>query len=214
MEQIKYNFTWDKHTDHFRDVLYNMMNTKVLTDVTLVCDDQQEFRAHKVILSACSPVFSKIIEKLSNKDSVVYLRGVYSQEMKAILDFMYLGQTLIDKAQVQQFLSTAENLQIKDLWDKNFENSVGNEITQVSQCFENGVKNETTQGIKNDENDMKNEMMQRNYKEKESQSKQCPEPGCKKVFTMREFMLRHYNSKHAKNKETYDCKLYTNKLHR
>jgi len=171
MEQIQYNFTWEKHTDHFRDMLYNMMNTKVLTDVTLVCDDHQEFRAHKVILSACSPVFSRIIEKLSNKDSVIYLRRVYSQEMKAILDYIYLGQTLIDKAFIHQFLSTAENLEIKDLWDKKFENSLGNE---------------TNQGNFN-----------------ESQPNQCPESGCKKVFTMQEFMLRHHKSKHSKDKETY-----------
>ena len=176
MEQIKYNFTWEKHVDHFRDVLYNMMNTKILTDVTLVCDDQQEFRAHKVILSACSPVFARIIEKVSNKDSVIYLRGIYSQEMKAIMDFVYLGQTLTDKAFVEQILHTARNLEIKDLCEKDIQNS---------------EENDTNQGG----NDI------------ESLSNKCPEPGCRKVFTMREFMLRHFKAKHTKETKDFQTSI-------
>ena len=32
------------------------------SDVTLVSDDQTQFNAYKIILSACSPVFKKIID--------------------------------------------------------------------------------------------------------------------------------------------------------
>ena len=31
-------------------------------DVTLVSDDQTQFKAHKIVLSACSPVFKYIID--------------------------------------------------------------------------------------------------------------------------------------------------------
>ena len=31
------------------------------SDVTLVSDDQTQFKVHKIVLGACSPVFKKII---------------------------------------------------------------------------------------------------------------------------------------------------------
>ena len=38
-------------------MLHEMMKSNELTDVTLVCDDKKQFKAHKIVLSACSTVF-------------------------------------------------------------------------------------------------------------------------------------------------------------
>ena len=32
------------------------------SDVTIVCDDQTQFKVHKIFLNACSPVLKKIID--------------------------------------------------------------------------------------------------------------------------------------------------------
>ena len=91
MNQEKFNLNWVNYSDHLREMLHEMMNSSYLTDVTLVCDDKVQFKAHKIVLSACSSVFKSIINQLPQNSSVIYLRGIQHQEMESILEFMYLG---------------------------------------------------------------------------------------------------------------------------
>ena len=91
MYKEKYKLNWYTYSDHLREMLHEMMKSDQLTDVTLVCDDKRQFKAHKTILSACSTVFKSIINDLPQNSSVIYLRGIQHQEMESILEFMYLG---------------------------------------------------------------------------------------------------------------------------
>ena len=54
MHPEKYNMNWQTFTDHLKELLHEMMLSKELTDVTLICDDKKQLKAHKIILSACS----------------------------------------------------------------------------------------------------------------------------------------------------------------
>ena len=78
-------------------MMQHLMQSDESIDVTLVCEDKTKFKAHKFVLNACSPVFQSIINDLPQKDPVIYLRGVLAQEMKSILQFMYLGQATFFK---------------------------------------------------------------------------------------------------------------------
>ena len=91
MNPDKLNLDWNTYSDHLREMLHEMMKSKELTDVTLVCDDKIQLKAHKIVLSACSSVFKSIINDLSQNCSVIYLRGIQHQEMESILEFIYLG---------------------------------------------------------------------------------------------------------------------------
>ena len=68
-----------------------MKSNELELNVTLVCDDKKQFKAHKIVLSACSSVFRRIIKDLPKNGSVIYLRGIQHQEMESILEYMYLG---------------------------------------------------------------------------------------------------------------------------
>ena len=61
-DQEKLNLTWDTYSDHMREALKEMMTSSEFADVTLVTDDKKQIRAHRNILSACSPVFKKILQ--------------------------------------------------------------------------------------------------------------------------------------------------------
>ena len=115
MHQEKYNLTWRTYTDHLRGMLHEMMKSEELTDVTLVCDDKKQFRAHRVVLSACSSVFESIIDELPGNNSVIYLRGIQHQEMESILEFMYLGVATFYQERMKEFLHVAKNLEIKEI---------------------------------------------------------------------------------------------------
>ena len=61
MKSEKFNLKCHTFTDHLREMLWNMMSSSELTDVTLVSEDKKQFKAHKAVLSACSPAFKSII---------------------------------------------------------------------------------------------------------------------------------------------------------
>ena len=83
------NLNWHTYSDHLRDMMQNLMQSNVLSDLTLICEDKTRFKAHKFVLIACSPVFKSIIDDLpQNEGSVVYLRGILASELKSILQFM------------------------------------------------------------------------------------------------------------------------------
>merc|ERR1712173_401715 len=101
--------------------MQNLMQSNYSTDVTIVCEDKTKFKAHKLVLKACSSVFQTIIEDLPHSEgSVVYLRGVNEPEMKSILQFMYLGQATFYQDRMNEFINVAKSLEIKEI-SKNVE---------------------------------------------------------------------------------------------
>ena len=109
------NLTWPKFSDHVKEVFQDVMTSSDFTDVTIVCDDEEQFRAHKLVLSACSPVFRRIISCLPTKDAVIFMKGVKHKEMKSILEFIYLGQSTFYEDRLDEFLKVARDLDIKEI---------------------------------------------------------------------------------------------------
>ena len=108
MSQEQFNLNWHTYTDHLQELMENLMQSNESTDVTLVCEDKTKFKAHKIVLNACSPVFQSMLQDLPQKEiSVVYLRGVQGPEMKSIMQFMYLGQATFYQDRMNEFLSVA-----------------------------------------------------------------------------------------------------------
>ena len=122
---MQQNFKWQKCSDHWSNILQELMVTNDFADVTLVCDDKKQIKSHRNILSACSPVFKNILNLTSSiNHPVIYLRGIKHLEMKSILDFIYLGEVNCHEKKVDEFLSVARNLEIK----------------QLSECIEEGSR--------------------------------------------------------------------------
>ena len=86
----KYSLNWQKFSQHLGLMFKDLCQEGQYSDVTLVSDDQTQFKAHKFVLSACSPVFKKIIDNNPSQHPLIYLRGVQSYEVESILQFMYL----------------------------------------------------------------------------------------------------------------------------
>ena len=115
MQQDKYNVDWYTYSFHLREMLENSLKTHELADVTLVCDDKRQFKAHKIILGAFSSVFKSIITDLPATNSFVYLKGIQHQELEVILEYMYLGVTTFNQERMNEFLEVAKNLEIKGI---------------------------------------------------------------------------------------------------
>ena len=115
MANEKFTLTWQSYTSHFQGVLGNLFDTSESSYVTLVCDDQVKFKAHKFILKSCSPVFESILNEANESKSVVYLRGVNQLELKPILNFIYSGQASFYQERMKDFLKIGKDLQIKEI---------------------------------------------------------------------------------------------------
>lgn len=91
-------------------------------DVRIACfDDKSVMKtipAHRVVLSACSPVFKELLRAIGTGDSkgpLIFLRGISYHEIEAVLEFMYNGQTKVQQTELDAFLAAAEELKIKGL---------------------------------------------------------------------------------------------------
>ena len=49
----KYTLNWDTFSEHLQLMFKDLYQEGRYTDVTLVSDDQTQFKAHKIVLSAC-----------------------------------------------------------------------------------------------------------------------------------------------------------------
>ena len=163
MVEEKYTLDWKTYSDHLREMLHEMMKSKELTDVTLVCDDKIQFKAHKIVLSACSSVFKSIINDLPQNSSVIYLRGIQHQEMESILEFMYLGVATFYQERMNEFLNVANNLEIKEISkDVIDEQNVLTEETSNSENSEQVNDLEINSDIDKNEISVKNRQIYRN----------------------------------------------------
>ena len=113
MKEEEFNLKWSAYTDHLSQMLQDLMINQSYTDVTLVCDDKYMLNAHKIVLSASSTFFERILNNDSDSKPIVYLRGIKFQEMKSILDFIYLGEASFLKERSSDFIKVAFDLGLK-----------------------------------------------------------------------------------------------------
>ena len=105
----------DSFQDHLALMVKNLFTENIFCDVTLVTDDQTQFKAHKFVLSACSSILKSLFEKNPHPHPLIYLNGVQKKEMEWILQFMYLGETRIDDDGIEDFFNVAEIFKVKQL---------------------------------------------------------------------------------------------------
>ncbi len=124
---------WEDFGTHFSDSFKALRAqaeapSSSFFDVSLAVEDEDEvIRAHRVILSSCSPFFASVLAKQARAAGpgagllaalvhpVIYLRGVTGQDLRNVLDFMYHGEVNVAQEDLDAFLAVAEELKIKGL---------------------------------------------------------------------------------------------------
>ena len=107
--------TWNQHSDLIRTVYNDLYQREILTDVTLVCQDQSKIKAHKVILVACSEMFKSMLCDDTSAQTKIFMKGVTEEIMINILDFMYKGEVKIAMDKLHEFLQIAQDLNMKEV---------------------------------------------------------------------------------------------------
>lgn len=105
---------WNNFQTSIITAFESLQNTEDLADVTLTCEGIS-VKAHKIILSACSPYFRTVFKENPCPHPIVILKDVFYIDLLAVLNFMYHGEVLVSKDQLKSFLQTAEILQVSGL---------------------------------------------------------------------------------------------------
>ncbi|XP_049841153.1 longitudinals lacking protein, isoforms H/M/V-like [Schistocerca gregaria] len=93
------------------------MNIKLLWQLFLMpcCAEGRHLRAHKIILSACSPYFKQLFIENYEKHPIIILHDVKYDVLKAFMDFMYRGELNVPQEQLTGVLKLSESLRVRGL---------------------------------------------------------------------------------------------------
>lgn len=124
MTSQRFCLRWNNHQSNLLSVFDQLLHAETFTDVTLAVEGQY-LKAHKMVLSACSPYFNALFVNHPEKHPIVILKDVPYADMKSLLDFMYRGEVSVDQERLTAFLRVAESLRIKGLTEVNDEKPMG-----------------------------------------------------------------------------------------
>ena len=183
----KMKLVWRDHSRYLLDSFVRLKRFNQSTDVTLICADEQEIQAHKIVLSSSSQLLYSLLDNVP-ATGVVYLPEVTFKELSLIIEYMYCGEISLNQSDLNNILSLAESLGIKSIVEKLHQ--IQNKLLYEKQ------KNLTTSY--NDEHTVKNDFVILNDKPKESAVLRCID--CFETFDAKQDL-----NDHLKNHRKYDC---------
>ena len=83
---------WSDFKDNIISSFGILRKENDFTDVTLVSGDGHQVDSHKMVLASGSPVFKNILKGNKQSHPLIYMRGLKSDDLFAILDFLYSGK--------------------------------------------------------------------------------------------------------------------------
>ena len=140
----KFCLRWNDFEGNISSALKELRDENEFFDVTIACDNEQ-IKAHKVILSACSPFFRNILRRNPHNHPLLYLKGVKFTDLEAVLNFMYHGEVNVAQEDLNSFLAVAEDLRVKGLTQTQTEKEKGGRKEQ-----NNGNTVTAEEGLAND----------------------------------------------------------------
>ena len=115
MHNQKLCLRWSEFHDNARSSFRELRNDKDFTDVTLACEDGQQVEAHKFVLISSSPFFKDVLKRNKHTHPLIFMRGIKSDIIMGLVDFLYLGETKVFQENLDSFLALASDLQLKGL---------------------------------------------------------------------------------------------------
>ena len=106
---------WNDFQDNVKSAFTSLRDSTDFADVTLVCEDGKQIEAHKVILAASSPLFQALLNQNKHSHPMIHIRGLKSNDLTAIVDFLYFGEANVYQENLDSFHAIAEELQLKGL---------------------------------------------------------------------------------------------------
>ncbi|XP_029342509.1 kelch-like protein 3 isoform X2 [Acyrthosiphon pisum] len=107
------NFRNNSHSARILEDLQSLRKNEVLCDIRFEADDGKIIIGHKNVLMAASPYFRAMFSNFDerNKD-LVTIKELDSTILQLLVDYIYTGEIMVTKENVQTLLSAANVLQL------------------------------------------------------------------------------------------------------
>ena len=128
----KLHIEWNEFESIIRESFKELREEEDFFDVTLACDDGQQIRAHKLVLTAGSKFFREIFKKNKHANLVIYLKGIKRADLEHIIEFLYNGEAFVAQEELNIFLETAKELQVKGLQSNTLDDLKQTENNEIS----------------------------------------------------------------------------------
>ena len=149
---------WDDYRENLGSTFATLRCNNAFTDVTLACMDGQ-VEAHKLVLAASSPFFANILLMNPHLHPLIFLKDIKIDNLEPLLDFMYHGEVEVARDDMDAFLATARDLQVKGLVEKQSpeENKVSSSVhkSNLVEIKEEVIEERSHNSNQEDWNDIK-----------------------------------------------------------
>jgi BTB/POZ domain len=112
-----YCLRWNNHKSNLVEILESLIKMECYVDVTIYVDNHVQFKAHRVVLAACSPYFQLILQDAPQDHCSIILPGVQEFEMRTLLEYIYAGEVNIAESLIPRIMTIAKMLEVKGLLD-------------------------------------------------------------------------------------------------
>lgn len=130
MASDRMQLVWDNHLQNISELFQILLDDDLMVDVTLSCREGS-IKAHKLILSACSPYFRRVINENPCRHPIIIMRGVKHEELQLLVEYMYKGSINVPKQIFRNLMKLAMDLDVKG-----FENITNHEMfAEEGQSF-------------------------------------------------------------------------------
>lgn len=109
-----YSLSWGDFGSSLASTFQILRGQGELVDVTLSAGGRI-FPAHKLVLSAASPLLMELLKSTQCQHPVVMLAGITASDLEALLAFIYQGEVSVDPSQLPSLLQAAHCLDITAL---------------------------------------------------------------------------------------------------
>lgn len=130
-----FNVSYDEFHENIGGSLLALQKCSSFVDVSLACLDGH-VQAHKVILAASSQFFQTILNEVTSKDLVIYLKGVKVKYLTYLIDFIYNGNVDVPPCDLQKFLDLGQELKVKGLVEKNKKSGLNTVKSETQKSVE------------------------------------------------------------------------------
>ena len=124
---------WNDFQKNVANAFRNLREDKEFADLTLVCEDGNQIEVHKMVLSSSSPFFKKLLAKNKHPHPLIYMRGIKSGDLSAVVDFLYHGEAKVFDEDLDSYLAIAEEFQLMGLMKEPDERVLGGNENQNDQ---------------------------------------------------------------------------------
>ena len=101
-----------KRTEIFNVIGETMLNDSDFCDVTLVCADNQHLPVHRAVICSGSNFLRELLFDSQHQRTFLYLGNVQLQDLRPLMEFLYLGSCTVNRSRLGIVEALAESLKM------------------------------------------------------------------------------------------------------